>query len=65
MWVTNYERLYRSATPNKFDAVVLDESSILKQSTGATRYDADPTGPVTFRTGWPARRPRRPTTPRN
>ena len=34
--VTNYERLH-NFQPSAFDAVVLDESSILKQSTGATR----------------------------
>lgn len=34
--VTNYERL-QNFQPALFDAVVLDESSILKQSTGATR----------------------------
>lgn len=34
--VTNYERV-PAIPPNMFDAVVLDESSILKQSTGATR----------------------------
>jgi hypothetical protein len=34
--VTNYERL-QQFPPEAFDAVVLDESSILKQSTGATR----------------------------
>lgn len=34
--VTNYERL-QTLSPQEFDAVVLDESSILKQSTGATR----------------------------
>ena len=34
--VTNYERL-QTLSPKEFDAVVLDESSILKQSTGATR----------------------------
>lgn len=34
--VTNYERL-QGFPPAAFDAVVLDESSILKQSTGATR----------------------------
>lgn len=34
--VTNYERLH-NLPPSAFDAVVLDESSILKQSTGATR----------------------------
>lgn len=34
--VTNYERL-QSFTPGQFDAVVLDESSILKQSDGKTR----------------------------
>jgi hypothetical protein len=34
--VTNYERL-QNMPPAAFDAIVLDESSILKQSTGATR----------------------------
>lgn len=34
--VTNYERL-SNLPASEFDAVVLDESSILKQSTGATR----------------------------
>lgn len=34
--VTNYERL-QNFTPSAFDAVVLDESSILKQSDGKTR----------------------------
>ena len=34
--VTNYERL-NGFDPNQFDAVVLDESSILKQSDGKTR----------------------------
>ena len=34
--VTNYESLH-NINPALFDAVVLDESSILKQSTGATR----------------------------
>jgi superfamily II DNA or RNA helicase len=34
--VTNYERLH-NFTPGVFDAVVLDESSILKQSDGKTR----------------------------
>ncbi len=34
--VTNYERI-QGLNPDAFDAVVLDESSILKQSTGATR----------------------------
>jgi hypothetical protein len=34
--VTNYERV-QSICPDWFNAVVLDESSILKQSTGATR----------------------------
>jgi superfamily II DNA or RNA helicase len=34
--VTNYERL-QNVPASAFDAVVLDESSILKQSTGATR----------------------------
>lgn len=34
--VTNYERV-PAINPGLFDAVVLDESSILKQSTGATR----------------------------
>jgi hypothetical protein len=34
--VTNYESLH-NIPPELFDAVVLDESSILKQSTGATR----------------------------
>lgn len=34
--VTNYESLH-NVNPDLFDAVVLDESSILKQSTGATR----------------------------
>lgn len=36
MWVTNYENVPK-CNPANFDAVVLDESSILKQSTGATR----------------------------
>ena len=36
LYVTNYERL-QSFPAAAFDAVVLDESSILKQSTGATR----------------------------
>lgn len=36
MCVTNYERL-PAIDPELFDAVVLDESSILKQSDGATR----------------------------
>jgi len=36
MWVTNYENVPKM-NPNNFDAVVLDESSILKQSAGATR----------------------------
>lgn len=36
VYVTNYERL-QQFPPAAFDAVVLDESSILKQSTGATR----------------------------
>jgi superfamily II DNA or RNA helicase len=34
--VTNYERL-QGFNPDAFDSLVLDESSILKQSTGATR----------------------------
>ena len=34
--VTNYERLH-NFSPHMFDAVVLDESSILKQSNGKTR----------------------------
>jgi len=34
--VTNYERLH-NISPDAFDAVVLDESSILKQSDGKTR----------------------------
>jgi superfamily II DNA or RNA helicase len=34
--VTNYERLH-SMSASSFDAIVLDESSILKQSNGATR----------------------------
>lgn len=36
IYVTNYERL-QNLPATAFDAVVLDESSILKQSTGATR----------------------------
>lgn len=36
LYVTNYERL-QNFPAAAFDAVVLDESSILKQSTGATR----------------------------
>lgn len=36
LYVTNYERL-QGFPASAFDAVVLDESSILKQSTGATR----------------------------
>lgn len=36
IYVTNYERL-QNFPASAFDAVVLDESSILKQSTGATR----------------------------
>ena len=36
LFVTNYERLH-GFPAEAFDAVVLDESSILKQSTGATR----------------------------
>jgi len=36
MWVTNYERV-ASIDTNQIDAVALDESSILKQSTGKTR----------------------------
>lgn len=36
VWVTNYEMIERF-DPALFDAVVLDESSILKNSTGATR----------------------------
>ena len=36
LYVTNYERL-QGFPADAFDAVVLDESSILKQSTGATR----------------------------
>ena len=36
IWVTNYERV-ESIDPATIDAVALDESSILKQSTGKTR----------------------------
>lgn len=36
IWVTNYERV-ESIDPDLIDAVALDESSILKQSTGKTR----------------------------
>lgn len=36
MWVTNYENV-PNIDPTMIDAVVLDESSILKQSTGKTR----------------------------
>ncbi len=36
LWVTNYERLHLFDA-NGFDAVVLDEASILKQSDGKTR----------------------------
>lgn len=36
MYVTNYEQLH-NISPHNFGAVVLDESSILKQSTGKTR----------------------------
>lgn len=36
MWVTNYENVPK-CNPANFDAVVLDESSILKQSDGKTR----------------------------
>lgn len=36
IWVTNYENV-PNINPNMIDAVVLDESSILKQSTGKTR----------------------------
>lgn len=36
VWITNYERI-QHFPPNMFDAVVLDESSILKQSNGKTR----------------------------
>lgn len=36
LWVTNYEMLHEF-DPTGFDAVVLDESSILKNHTGATR----------------------------
>lgn len=36
MWITNYENV-PNIDPNMIDAVVLDESSILKQSTGKTR----------------------------
>ena len=36
VWVTNYERLHLF-NPEGFDAVVLDEASILKQSDGKTR----------------------------
>lgn len=36
MWVTNYENV-PNIDPTLIDAVVLDESSILKQSTGKTR----------------------------
>lgn len=36
MWITNYEMALRFA-PEKLDAMVLDEASILKQSDGKTR----------------------------
>jgi len=36
LWVTNYERV-KDFAPEGFDAVVLDEASILKQSDGKTR----------------------------
>ena len=36
LFITNYEKLHKFK-PSKFDAVVLDESSILKSITGATR----------------------------
>lgn len=36
LWVTNYERV-KDFKPEGFDAVVLDEASILKQSDGKTR----------------------------
>lgn len=36
LWVTNYERV-AAVDPSTIDAVALDESSILKQSTGKTR----------------------------
>lgn len=36
IWVTNYERV-ENINPDLIDAVALDESSILKQSTGKTR----------------------------
>lgn len=36
LWVTNYENV-PNIDPERIDAVVLDESSILKQSTGKTR----------------------------
>ena len=36
VWVTNYERV-KDFDPTGFDAVVLDEASILKQSDGKTR----------------------------
>lgn len=36
LWVTNYERV-PNFNPHQFDAVVLDESSCLKQSDGKTR----------------------------
>lgn len=36
MWVTNYENVPKM-NPGNFDSVVLDESSILKQSDGKTR----------------------------
>lgn len=36
VWVTNYERV-KDFSPDGFDAVVLDEASILKQSDGKTR----------------------------
>lgn len=36
IYVTNYEQLH-NLMPDRFDAIVLDESSILKDSTGKTR----------------------------
>lgn len=36
IWITNYERV-KDFDPSGFDAVVLDEASILKQSDGKTR----------------------------
>lgn len=36
IWVTNYERV-KDFSPDGFDAVVLDEASILKQADGKTR----------------------------